>query len=286
MVENPWLSRRVVAFAHQGGAKEAPSSTLYAIERAVAAGAPAIELDVHATADRQLVVSHDATLDRTTNGSGEIRHHSLEALRQLDNAYYFVEGEDVQADRPPASYQLRGRAPAEARLGIATLEEVLAEFPGVVLNMDIKQTAPAVEPYEALLAELLRQHGRTDDVIVASFDDRATEAFKSYAPEIATSAGTRATAEFYRAVHEGTPVPESVRRHVALQVPASYGEITVVDEPFVRLAHEEGLAVHVWTVNERTEMERLLDLGVDGIISDVPSVLVSLLAERKVAWRP
>jgi glycerophosphoryl diester phosphodiesterase len=285
-VVNPWLDRRVIAYAHQGGAREAPSSTLYAIERAVAAGAPAVELDVHATADRQLVVCHDATLERTTNGSGEIRHHSLEELRALDNAYFFVAGEDVQVGRPAESYELRGRAPAEPRLGIATLEEVLGEFPAVVLNLDIKQTAPAVEPYEVLLADLLRRFGRSEDVIVASFDDSATAAFKAYAPEIPTSAGTAATADFYRAVKAGEEVPESVLAHVALQVPAVYGEITVVDEEFVSRAHEAGLAVHVWTIDERDEMERLVELGVDGIISDVPSVLVGLLEEREVAWRP
>lgn len=286
MATNPWLERRVIAYAHQGGAREAPSSTLYAIERAVAAGAQAIELDVHATADRQLVVCHDPTLERTTNATGEICSKTLAELKELDNAYFFVEGEDVQQGRPEESYSLRGRAPSDPRLGIASLQEVLGAFPGVVLNLDIKRTAPEVEAYEELLASLLLQYDRRDDVIVASFNDNATAAFAAIAPEIATSAGTAATAEFYFSVQAGEEAPESVRRHVALQVPAVHGEITVVDEPFVEAAHRAGLAVHVWTIDARPEMERLLDLGVDGIISDCPSLLVEVLKEKDLYWQP
>ncbi len=285
MDRDAWLERRVIAYAHQGGAREGPSSTLYAIERALAAGAQAIELDVHASRDGRLVVCHDSTLERTTDGRGEIRNFTFDELGRLDNAYYFVEGEDARPGFPESSYSLRGRAPADRRLGVASLEEVLEQFPDVVLNLDIKRTAPEVEPYERALADLLRAHEKVDDVIVASFNDGATDAFSAYAPEIPTSAGMIATAEFYRAVRHGLPAPAEARSHVALQVPASYNGITVVDEAFVSAAHREGLAVHVWTVNESDEMERLLELGVDGIMSDVPSVLARVLADRGVAWR-
>ncbi|MHB8244577.1 MAG: glycerophosphodiester phosphodiesterase [Acidimicrobiales bacterium] len=286
MADNPWLERRVIAYAHQGGAREAPSSTLHAVAQAVSAGVPAVELDVHATADRRLVVCHDPTLERTTNATGEIQHRTLAGLKELDNAYWFVDGEDVQPGRPDESYTLRGRAPADPRLAIASLEEILGEFPEIILNLDIKRTAPEVEPYEQLLAEVLRSYERRDDVIVASFNDNATAAFSRFAPEIPTSAGTTATADFFRSARAGAEPPESVRNHVALQVPATFGEITVVDDQFVGAAHRAGLAVHVWTIDDRAEMERLLDIGVDGIISDVPSVLIALLEQRAVAWRP
>ncbi|MGO9559660.1 MAG: glycerophosphodiester phosphodiesterase [Acidimicrobiales bacterium] len=285
MVDNPWLSRRVIAYAHQGGAREAPSSTLCAIAHAIELGAPAIELDVHATADRKIVVCHDPTLERTTNVAGEICSRTLAELMELDNSYWFVQGEDVQTGCPEESYIYRGRAPADHRYGIASLEEILEQFPGAILNLDIKRTAPEIEPYEDVLAELLRAYERLDDVIVASFNDGATESFSRYAPEIPTSAGTAATADFFRSARAGEPAPESVARHVALQVPATFGEITVVDEQFVEAAHRGGLAVHVWTIDDRPEMERLLDLDVDGIISDSPSVLVPLLEEREIAWR-
>ena len=273
----------MIAYAHQGGAWEGPSSTLYAIAHALEVGATAIELDVHATRDGQLVVCHDATVDRTTNGQGEIANLTLEEVRRLDNAYWWAPGADVTPGLGEAGYPYRGLAPEDRRFGIATLEEVLETFPGVVLNLDIKQTAPTVEPYEGRLAELLRRYGRTDDLIVASFLDAATEAFSALAPDVPTSAGTLAVAEFYRAVRAGEePAPMS---HVALQVPTTFGDLTVVDEAFVAAAHAAGLAVHVWTIEEEAEMARLVDLGVDGIITDRPSALVPVLDERNCRWQ-
>ena len=275
---NPWLGRRVLNYAHQGGAREAPSSTLRAMRQALEAGADALELDVHATADRQLVVCHDATVDRTTDGSGRISELSLEQVQALDNAYWWVPGTVADHGAAEVEYPLRGRAGHDRELRIPSLVEVLEAFPGVFLNLDIKESAPAVEPYEGLLAELLREFGRTHDVIVASFFDASTDAFSSLAPEVSTAAGMSATAAFYLAVRQGSEPPPT--RHHALQVPPTFEGTTVVDEAFVRAAHDHELAVHVWTVDEPAEMERLLDLGVDGIMTDRPSVLAGVLRER------
>jgi glycerophosphoryl diester phosphodiesterase len=284
--ENPWLERRVLAYAHQGGAKEGPSSTLHAIRSALAAGATAIELDVHVTADRKLVVCHDPTLDRTTDGSGAIADFTLEALGKLDNAHHFVPGEDAVPGRADADYPLRGRAPEDRSLCVASLHEVLDELEGVPVNLDIKQIAPQVEPYEELLASVLREHGRSDDVIVASFFDSATAEFRRHAPGVGTSAGTLAVAAMVRALIAGERVqPEPLACHVALQVPPSYEGIVIVDERFVEVAHGLGLAVHVWTIDEPDEMERLAGLGVDGIMTDRPSVLAGVLGRLGLAWR-
>ncbi len=279
-----WVDRRVIAYAHQGGAWEAPSSTLYAIRAALDAGATGIELDVHATADGDLVVCHDATVDRTTEGTGAIAELSTEEVRSLDNAYWWVPGADVTPGLDPDAYPYRGLAPDDRRFRIALLEEVLDEFDGVLLNLDIKQTAPAVEPYEQQLAGMLRRFGRVDDVIVASFNDAATEAFSSFAPDIPTSAGTACVAMFYQSVRSGeTPAP---MRHVALQVPTSHAGVTLVDRQFVDAAHRQGIAVHVWTIEEEAEMEDLCELGVDGIITDRPSALSGVLDRLGSAWRP
>jgi glycerophosphoryl diester phosphodiesterase len=277
-----WLERRVIAYAHQGGAWESPSSTLYAIARALEAGATGVELDVHATADGELVVCHDATVDRTTAGQGTIASFTLAQLREMDFSYWWIPGADVTPGRPAADYPFRGRAPSDRSFGIATLREVLERFPGVVLNLDIKQTAPVVAPYEETLAQLLAEFGRTDDVMVASFLDPATDAFRGFAPSVPTSAGTMATAEAWRAVQAGEDVPDSPA--VAYQVPERQGDLVVVDEAFVAAAHRGGKAVHVWTVNDAESMERLLGLGVDGIISDVPTTLCRLLRSRRVDW--
>jgi glycerophosphoryl diester phosphodiesterase len=276
-----WLSRRVIAFAHQGGSFEGPSSTIAAIEHALAAGANAIELDVHATIDRHLVVCHDETVDRTTNLHGEIARLTLAELNEMDNAYWWISGDVVSPGRAANEYLFRGRAPRDRRYAVATLEEVAVAFPGVLLNLDIKRTSPDVEPYEALLGEELRRLERTRSVIVASFHDDAIQRFRSFAPDVATSAATNETATFYFTSLEGAPV---VPPASTFQVPATYGEIDVVTESFVSAAHDAGVAVHVWTINEVDEMARLVDLGVDGIVSDRPTPLAALLKKRGCVW--
>ncbi|HEX2849499.1 MAG TPA: glycerophosphodiester phosphodiesterase [Acidimicrobiales bacterium] len=281
---NPWLGRRVLDWAHQGGAKEGPSSTLFAMRQAVAAGAHAIELDVHMTRDGHLVVCHDATVDRTTEGAGAIADLTLAEVQALDNAYWWVPGEVVDHDAPADAYVHRGKAPADPEFRIPTLDAVLESFPDVFLNFDIKQTAPEVEAYEKPLADTLRRYGRIDDVIVASFSDVATDRFREHAPEITTSLGTNATAAFYFAVRGGEDPPSTP--HSALQVPRTFGDVVVVDEAFVAAAHTAGLALHVWTIDDEDEMGMLVDLGVDGVMTDRPSALAGVLAQRGVAFNP
>ncbi|HVA52848.1 MAG TPA: glycerophosphodiester phosphodiesterase [Acidimicrobiales bacterium] len=278
---NHWLARRVIAFAHQGGSFEGPSSTLAAIEHALDAGASAIELDVHATRDRRLVVCHDATVDRTTNQRGEISRLTLAELSEMDNAYWWISGDVVSPGRAPDEYLLRGRAPSERRYGVATLEEVATAFPGVLLNLDLKRTSPEVEPYESLLFDELQNLEITDAVIVASFHDEAIQRFRALATGVATSAATNETAAFYFSLLEGAPVVPAVS---AFQVPVSFGDVEVVTEAFVGAAHTAGVAVHVWTINEVDEMARLVEMGVDGLISDRPTPLAALLKERGCAW--
>ena len=278
----PWLERKVIAYAHQGGAWESPSSTLHAIDHTLAVGATGVELDVHATADGELVVCHDATVDRTTAAHGTIASFTLAQLRAMDFSYWWIPGADVTPGRPDSEYPFRGRAPGDPAFGISTLREVLERYPGVVLNLDIKQTAPVVAPYEESLARLLAEFGRTDDVIVASFLDPATDAFRAFAPDVPTSAGTMATAAAWQAVQAGEDLPPSPA--VAFQVPERQGDLVIVDEAFVAAAHSAGKAVHVWTVNDAATMERLLGLGVDGIISDVPTTLCGVLGAAGVAW--
>jgi glycerophosphoryl diester phosphodiesterase len=259
----------VLNYAHQGGAAEMPSSTLVALHRAVEVGAHALELDVHCTSDGHLVVCHDATVDATTEGTGRIAAMTLADLQKLDNAYRFG---------PDEGFPYRGQGHR-----IVTLDEVLEAFGSTLLNLDIKETAPTVPPYEDKLAATLRRFGRSDDVIVASFLDGATEAFSTFAPEVSTSAGTMATAQFWAAVQNDDEPPPM--RHHALQVPPDYEGTVIVDDRFVTRAHDAGLAVHVWTIDDPAEMERLVALGVDGIMTDRPSVLAEVLS-RTGAPRP
>ena len=276
---NDWLERRVLNYAHQGGAREAPSSTLHAFRRACAVGAHALEMDVHCTIDGVLVVCHDATVDRTTAASGRIAELTMAQLSELDNAYWWVPGEEAVQDRVDAEYELRGRAPHDRTLGVATLAEVLDEFRHVYLNLDIKGIPPHVEAYESKLADLLRTYDRVDDVIVASFHDEALHRFRVAAPEIATSFALMESIHVGQALRNGTPV-DKAGGQVALQVPHRLHGVEVVDPNLVEQAHCSGLAVHVWTIDDRVEMAELLAMGVDAIITDVPSVLAAVLTEQ------
>ena len=246
------------------------------MRRAVEAGAHAIELDVHATRDGHIVVCHDPTVDRTTEAHGAIADLTLEEVQSLDNAYWWVPGELTAPGRAAEDYPLRGRAPADESLRIPTLHEVLEEFPHVFLNFDIKQTAPAVKSYEEQVARVLAEHGRTDDVIVASFLDEATDAFCRISPEACVSFGMEGTRSVYEAIRDGAALPDTP--HVALQVPPRVGEIDLVTPRFIEAAHAAGIAVHCWTIDDAEEMRRLVDLGVDGIMTDCPSVLAGVLA--------
>jgi glycerophosphoryl diester phosphodiesterase len=198
----------------------------------------------------------------------------------MDNAYWWIGGDVVTPGRKTDEYLLRGRAPDDRRYGVATLEEVATAFPRVLLNLDIKGTAPLVEPYEELLSHELRRLDMIDRVIVASFHDDAIQRFRAFAPEVATSGATNETAAFYFS-HLEVPIVPPV---AAFQVPARYGEINVVTESFVDAAHQAGIAVHVWTINDVEAMNRLIDVGVDGVVSDRPTPLAALLQERGCAW--
>jgi glycerophosphoryl diester phosphodiesterase len=297
-VGNPWLERRVLHIAHQGGEIEAPSNTLYALKTAKAKGAEVLEIDVHATADGELVVLHDATVDRTTNGTGRVDALTLAQIKALDAAHWFVPGCGTCHDRAAGEYTLRGYASGARRIPgalrkqgftandfrIPTLREVLAAFPDDLINIEIKNTAPQTAPYEQALAELLREFGRTDDAIVVSFTDNATEIFKLYAPEVSTAVGTAQAAAFWTSAQGPLPGAPNPRHH-ALQVPVELEGLTVVTPEFVQRAHANGLAVHVWTINDRPTMEWLVDIGVDGVMTDRPALLEQVLAEKGVRYR-
>ena len=285
---NPWLRRRPLNIAHQGGSLVAPANTMYAFATASEHGADSLELDVHATADGHLVVLHDATVDHTTDGAGAVDHYTLEQVQRLDAAYWFVAGQGVVHGLDDGDYPLRGIAtrtrPAPpgftpADFTVPTLADVFAAFPGVHVNVDIKNTAPHTAPYEATLARLIDRYERHADVIVASFHDSALSAFKQHTADVSTAVGPAEVARFWSAAQDGGP-GIALPHHRALQVPVTFEGLAVVDEHFVTVAHDQGLAVHVWTVNDEPTMSWLLDIGADGVVTDVPHTLSEVLGRR------
>jgi glycerophosphoryl diester phosphodiesterase len=291
LADNPWLARTPLNIAHQGGEIEAPSDTLYAFKTAKRKGADMIETDVHLTADGRVVVLHDETVDRTTNGTGSVEQMTLAEIKRLDAAYWFIEGEGTVHDpgRPASDFTWRGVATGDRRppsrfrandFTIPTLDELLEAFPTTLLNIELKPTVAMTGRLEAAVAALLRAHGRTDDVIVASFNDQSVEIFKAIAPEVHTAVPTAQVAAFWASSQgelPGSPNPQ----HVAFQVPETFEGLTIVTPDFISDAHANNLAVHVWTVNEAAAMQRLLDWGADGIMTDRPTLLEQVLRERK-----
>ena len=277
-----WLSRRVIGYAHQGGALEGPSSTLWAMSRALEAGLGGLELDLHRTRDGVLVVMHDESVDRTSSGEGLVAQLTWEELSELDNAYWFVpgSGEATTVGAVTESYAYRGRAPGDRAFGIARFSEVLELFPNAIINVDIKQAPPNAEPYEAQVVEEILAAGAQDRVMVASFRDSSLFAVRKLNASIATSAGPGEVSEFYFALVSSPASAVAMAKalpFVAFQIPRYYGEIELATEEFMEAAHQAGKAVHVWTVNDEREMKALVKRGADGIVSDRPSVLSSVL---------
>lgn len=293
-----WRDRAPLNMAHQGGALEAPSNTMFAFRGAHALGADVLEPDVHATADRRLVVVHDDTVDRTTDGTGRVADLTLAELRELDAAHWFVPGEGAVHDRAAGDYPYRGFATGDreipdevahrhgldsvgpAAFRIPTLREVLATFPETLINVEIKATAPDVEPYEAALAALLRMFDRGEDTVVASFHPRALDRFREHDTGVHL-APPRGPIRRYVLTSVGPLGGLPLPRYDVLQVPRRAQGVRVVTRGLVADAHADGLAVHVWTVNDPAEMRRLLDLGVDGLITDRPAALEGVLADRR-----
>jgi glycerophosphoryl diester phosphodiesterase len=248
--------------AHRGGAGIWPENTLYAFERAANLGMDLVEMDVHASADGVLVVMHDETVDRTTDGSGLIREKTLAELKRLDAGYRWTKDGGQ-------NFPFRGIG-----ITISTLEEIFQALPQMPMIIEIKQAEPSIVD---ALCTLIRQYGRQEDVIIGSFHVNALREMRQRCPEIATSAHADEVRAFValnvlRLTQIYSPAP------FAFQVPIRHGKIEIVTPRFVRNAHARGMQVHVWTVNDPAEVEYLLSIGVDGIITDLPDQFMELLA--------
>lgn len=242
-------------FAHRGGALEAPENTLEAFRAGMAAGADRLELDVHATSDGTVVVFHDPTVDRTTDGSGEIRSMTYAEVRRLDAGARFV------ADDGSRPFAGKG-------VWIPTLAEVFEAFPGVPLNIEIKQGEPAIE---AEVLEVVDRFSARKQILLAAEHGEIMERIRVAAPDIASGTSLEDGAEFLELWGSGR-LAEYTPRGIAFQVPPTFMDQPLVTQEFVDVAHQQGIEVHVWTIDEAAEMERLLGLGVDGIMTDRPTV--------------
>jgi glycerophosphoryl diester phosphodiesterase len=249
-VRHPYLDHPApLPFAHRGGTANGLENTAAAFRRAAAAGYRYFETDVHTTADGALVAFHDATLDRVTDTTGRIRDLPWTAVREA---------------------RVAGKEP------LPLFADLLDEFPEARWNVDLKSES-ALLP----LLNVIRKARAWDRVCVGSFTEaRVARAQRLAGPRLATSYGVRGVLGLRL---RSFGIPAALRAGaVAAQVPERQGGITVVDRRFVREAHARGLQVHVWTVNDPARMNALLDLGVDGIMTDQLETLRSVLTERGV----
>ncbi|GAA2811487.1 glycerophosphodiester phosphodiesterase family protein [Streptomyces showdoensis] len=247
-VRHPYLDHPApLPFAHRGGTADGLENTAEAFRRATAAGYRYFETDVHTTADGVLVAFHDPTLDRVTNTGGRIRDLPWAAVREA---------------------RVAGKEP------LPLFEELLEEFPEARWNVDLKSES-ALGP----LVDLISRTGAWDRICVGSFTEgRVARAQRLAGPRLATSYGVKGILGLRL---RSLGIPAALRAGaVAAQVPERQAGVPVVDRRFVREAHARGIQVHVWTINEPERMHALLDLGVDGIMTDHLETLRGVLTDR------
>ncbi len=262
MPEHPFTETdRLLAIAHRGGAELWPENTLFAFQNAVRIGADALEFDVHATSDGELVVIHDATVDRTTDGSGRVDEMTWDALRELDAGYRWTADDG-------ASFPFRGMG-----LRVPSLEEVLNALPDTRMIIELKDVSDAAR---VRFSEAIAQCSYPERKVIASFQSESVKYIRDNNPGIATSSTAGEVLGFW--------VLNSLRLGFAfvaegetMQVPPRFQDLTLVSDRFVSGAHRHNVDVYVWTINEEAEMKRHVDHGVDGIITDYPDRLLQVL---------
>jgi len=256
----------VLVLAHRGGRGLWPENTLYAFRRAAQLGADVLDMDIHALKDGTLVVIHDDTVDRTTDGSGNVQDYTLTGLQKLDAGYRWTADDGK-------SYPYRGQG-----IRIPTLQEVFLEFPGRRMNIEIKQPQPGT--YDDL-CHMLGEHDLSNSVVIAAFSTDVIQAFRRACPGVATAAATGEALPYYilsvlslgKAYH---PASET------LQLPGFRNGKLLLTGSFMRTAHAYNMQVYAWTIDDITEMQSLIQAGVNGIITDYPDRLLKVLGRSEV----
>jgi len=256
----------MIVLAHQGGDGEFPSNTMYAFEQTHAMGVHILEMDVHSSSDGVIVVIHDATVDRTTDGTGRVNEMTLAELQTLDAGYNWPTlAEHELLDSGEFPYRGQGHT-------IPALEEVFITFPDTPISIEIKQEEPSIAQD---LCDLIRQYNREELTIVPSFSPLAIQEFRDACPEVATAAVEPEVLTFFvfsyvRLGSAWTPPME------AFMIPEYSGDLQVISQPFVNQAHGRNVVLYPWTINTAEQMQRMIDYGVDGVITDYPSLALEM----------
>jgi glycerophosphoryl diester phosphodiesterase len=259
--ESSFFTPEIEVIAHRGGALEAPENTLYAFEHAVSISPKVIlELDVHYTKDKQIVIFHDRTLERTTNGTGELKNYTLEELRKLDAAYNFT--------NESGDYPLRGKG-----IQIPTIIELFDKYPDTRMIIEIKPNSQdlAVELYE-----LVKKYNRLDKTIIGSEHSKLMQYLRAKDKDILTTAGQDEVLRTLMLMNLHLSAFDSMNAD-AYCIPERHSGIQVLSSRLLEILTNRSKKVYIWTINETSDMERLIKEKVHGIITDRPKALSSLL---------
>lgn len=264
-MQEPFLNPIPRVVAHRGDSHNFPENTLEAFISAVNMGIDVIETDVHLTRDGHVVIWHDPTLDRNTNGTGMVEDHTLEELKQLDAGYTFTQDGGK-------TFPFRGKD-----VHLATLEEALEACPNQRFNIDLKSKDPAiVDTFESIITA----HKAEDRVLCASFHLRNLQLMREKNRRILTSVTTLEVIPLlFRQKLGLLPKDLAMGRTLVFQVPVKQWGIQVITPGFIETFHSRGAVIQVWTINDESQMWELFTLGVDSIMTDDPATVIRVAEE-------
>ena len=244
-------------YAHRGSMVLAPENTGAAFELAVDLGADVLEIDVRLSRDKEVIVTHDSRVDRTCNGSGAVCDLSVIELKKLNAAWHFKD--------------LDGRSYQDKNIGLLTLTELFEQFPTVRINIDIKDNS---EEAAIAVSRAISKANAQERVNVGSFHAKALAYFRQQSPDVTTSATQAEVAQLYF----GRSLASSIK-YQYLQIPTQYFSIPLATKNFITFAQKKNLMVVYWTINDTKAMEKLIGLGVDGIVTDRVDLASDLLSK-------
>ncbi|MBY0148503.1 glycerophosphodiester phosphodiesterase [Neobacillus niacini] len=262
---------RPLVIAHQGGELLAPSNTMTAFTKAAEMGVDVLETDIHITKDGYLVTIHDPSLDRTTNGKGNVADLTLAEIQALDAGYHFKDLE--------GNYSYRGKG-----VYIPSVEELFQTFKDIKIEIEIKDDNPPerIEEIASKLWNLIEEYQMEKKILIASFDQDILNTFEKYAKgRTATSAGRQEVKNFvvtHKFLLRNLYVPEVD----AFQIPVEDSGFDLTDQRLIDGAHRLGMDIHYWTIDDPETMEKLIEAGADGILTNRPDLLLQLLKEKGI----
>jgi len=242
-------------FAHRGASLEYPENTFPSFSRAVEIGVDVIETDVHITSDRRFVVIHDDMVERLSDGEGRVSEMNLNAIKKLDAGYRFTPDKGL-------TFPFRDKG-----IRFMTLEEMLDAFPDQRFNIDLKDKNTEIV---SLYIDIIKKHKAAQRVLTASFYTCMLKRVRALMPEMATSAGVLEMFMYYVFFKTGLHFFMKKVNPDAFQVPERYGPLHITGKRLIDQAHDRGLRVHVWTIDNEKDMKRLYEKGVDAVMTNDP----------------